>query len=187
MAPDKSLCVHGRDPLACSESCLAPLLPRGISGDKHNRLCPCHDDREASLSINPGTKGMRIIWCCGAGCSFEDVRAALESRGADPSCLGRYGLPKRPVVPGMRIQYADPATVADAKRFQAIAKLPRSLNGKLYVMCVQAIIEGDGDLPADPLVLLGVNSDDFYGLADRAGIDAKYKYRLFKHWMTNAV
>ena len=77
-------------------------------------------------------------------------------------------------------------SLADSKRLNAIAKLPRDLNGKLYVMCIQAIIEGDGDLPADPLVLLGVNSDDFYGLADRAGIDAKYKYKLFKHWMANA-
>ena len=186
MAPDKSLCVHERDPLACSEACLAALLDRGTNGDKHNRRCPVHDDRRASLSINPGSIH-RIVWHCGAGCPAEDVRAALESLGADPSCLGRYGLPKRAVVPGMRIVGHDPGLVADAKRWQAIAKLPRSLNGKLYVMCVQAISEGDGDLPADPLVLLGVNSDDFYGLADRAGIDAKYKYKLFKHWMTNAV
>jgi hypothetical protein len=106
--PDKSLCTHGRDPLACSESCLAPLLPRGANGDKHNRVCPCHDDSRASLSINPGTKGMRMIWCCGAGCSFEDVRTALESLGADPSCLGRYGLPGRAVVPGLRVTGVSP-------------------------------------------------------------------------------
>ena len=53
-------------------------------------------------------------------------------------------------------------------------------------MCVQAISEGDGDLPGDPLTLLGVDPDLFYGLADRAGIDSKYKYRLYKHWLQNA-
>ncbi len=96
------------------------------------------------------------------------------------------GLPKRAVAPGMRFTYADSAMVADVKRYQAIRKLPADLNGKLRLMCEQAIAEGDGDLPADPLVLIGVNADDFYGLADRAGIDAKYKYRLFRQWITDA-
>jgi hypothetical protein len=53
-------------------------------------------------------------------------------------------------------------------------------------MCIQAISEGDGDLPGDPLALLGANADDFYGLADRAGIDSKYKYRLFRQWLKDA-
>jgi hypothetical protein len=181
--PSKSLCVHGRDPLGCSESCLATLLPRGASGDKHNRVCPCHDDDRASLSINPGTKGMRMVWCCGAGCPAEDVRAELERRGADPSCLGRYGLPGRAVVPGMRVASISPGIVADAKRFQAIAKLPRDLNGKLYIMCVQAISDGDGDLAGDPLVLLPVNADDFYALARRAGVERRYRYELYKRWI----
>ena len=161
------------------------MLPKGREGSRSVRLCPCHDDRKASLSVNPG-RIQRVIWHCGAECDPGDIRAELLSRGVDESCLGRYGLPKRAPTPGMRIVAHDPALVADSKRLNAIAKLPRDLNGKLYVMCIQAIIEGDGDLPADPLVLLGVNSDDFYGLADRAGIDAKYKYKLFKHWMANA-
>ncbi len=184
MAPDKSLCIHERDPLACSESCLAALLPRGVSGDKHNRLCPCHDDREASLSINPGTKGMRMIWCCGAGCSFEDVRAALESRGADPSCLGNYGLPRRQLQPGMRIAGHDPALVADAKRYHAILKLPADLNGSLLRMCIKALSEGDSDLPGDPYELLPVNKDDFLALAKRTGIERGYAYRVYRQWMT---
>ena len=185
MAPDKSPCHLGLMPDPCAYEHVAAVLPKGIQGSRSNRQCPCHDDRKSSLSINDG-KIQRVIWHCGAECDPGDIRAALAGLGVDESCLGRYGLPKRAAVPGMRVQYADPATGADATRFQAIAKLPRDLNGKLYVMCVQAIIEGDGDLPADPLILLGVNSDDFYGLADRAGIDAKYKYKLFKHWMTNA-
>jgi hypothetical protein len=185
VAPDKSLCVHGRDPDECSASCLAALLPRGAGGGKHYRLCPCHDDSRASLSINAGTKGMRIIWCCGAGCSFEDVCAALESRGADPSCLGRYGLPKRLAQPGMRITGQDPALVAAAKRWYAVAKLPASLNGSLLRMCIQALSEGNGDLPGDPYELLPVNRDDFLALAKRAGIERGYAYRVYRQWMTH--
>jgi len=86
-------------------------------------------------------------------------------------------------VPGMRVQYADPATVADAKRFQAIRKLPRDLNGKLYVMCIQALSEGDGDLPGDPFVLLPVNRDDFLALAKRAGVERRYRYQLYQRWV----
>jgi hypothetical protein len=182
VAPDKSLCIRERDPLACSESCLAALLERGANGDKHNRVCPVHGDRRASLSINPGSIH-RIVWHCGAGCPAEDVRAELERLGAAPSCLGRYGLPKRTIQPGMRVIGHDPVLVADSKRLHAILKLPRDLNGKLYVMCVQAISEGDGDLAADPVLLLPVNADDFYALAKRAGIERRYRYELYKRWV----
>lgn len=184
-ARDESRCHLGVMPNPCAWDHVAAALPRGTGGTKSLRECPVHDDRKASLSINPGSI-QRVIWHCGAECDPGDIRTALVAKGVDESCLGRYGLPKRAPTAGMRVSYADPALVADSKRLNAIAKLPRDLNGKLYVMCVQAIIEGDGDLPADPLVLLGVNADDFYGLADRSGIDAKYKYKLFKAWLAGA-
>jgi hypothetical protein len=184
-APDKAPCNRGLMPDLCAYDHVAAALPKGTEGSRSNRLCPCHDDRKASLSINPG-RIQRVIWHCGAECDPGDIRAALLDRGVDESCLGRYGLPKRAVVPGLRVLGHDPALAADAKRWQAVAKLPRSLNGKLYLMCVQAVSEGDGDLAPDPLVLLPVNADDFYGLADRAGIDSKYKYRLYKQWITEA-
>lgn len=179
---DNSACAHGRDPEACSVACLALLLPKGANGDGHNRQCPVHDDRRASLSINPGMVH-RIVWCCGAECSPEDVRAELERLGADPSCLGGYGKPRRLVQPGMRIIGHDPALVADAKRYHAILKLPADLNGKLLRMCIQALSEGDGDLVPDPLLLLPVNTDDFYALAKRAGIERRYRYELYKRWI----
>lgn len=185
MLRDGSVCHLGISPDPCAYDHVAAILPKGTEGSRSVRLCPVHDDRKASLSINPG-RVHRVIWHCGAECSEADIREALLDLGVHESCLGRYGLPKRAIQPGMRIIAHDPALVADSKRLAAIAKLPRDLNGKLYVMCVQAIIEGDGDLPADPLVLLGVNADDFYGLADRAGIDAKYKYKLFKGWLSDA-
>ena len=177
------LCHLGLNPDPCAYEHVAARVPKGREGDKSNRLCPCHDDRKASLSINPG-KIVRVVWCCGAECDPGDIRAALLDLGVDESCLGRYGLPKRAIVPGLRVVGHDPALVADSKRLRAIRKLPADLDGKLYRMCVKAIIDGDGDLPPDPLILLGAgNADDFYGLADRAGIDPKYKYRLFKNWL----
>jgi len=181
-ARDDSLCYLGLGPDPCAWKHVAAVLPIGREGSKSNRLCPCHDDRKASLSINPG-RIQRVIWHCGAECDPGDIRAALLAAGVDESCLGRYGLPRRAVVPGMRVIGHDPALVADAKKLQAILKLPRNLNGKLYVMCVQAISEGDGDLPPDPLELLGVNADDFYALARRAGIERRYRYELYKRWV----
>ena len=161
---------------------LPPALPKGREGNRSVRLCPVHDDRKASLSINPGNVH-RVVWHCGAECDPGDIRAALLGLGVDESCLGRYGLPKRAVVPGMRVSGVSPGIVADAKRWQAVRKLPTTLNGKLYLMCVQAISEGDGDLPPDPLVLLPVNADDFYALAKRAGIERRYRYELYKRWL----
>lgn len=184
-ARDESRCHLGMTPNPCAWDHVAAYVPKGAEGSRSNRLCPVHDDRKASLSINPG-RVVRVVWNCGAECDPGDIRAALLGLGVHESCLGRYGLPKRAPQPGMRIISHDPALVADAKRIRAIDKLPRDLNGRLYVMCVKAIIEGDGDLPGDPLILLGVDPDLFYGLADRAGIDSKYKYRLFKQWLKDA-
>ncbi len=177
-ARDKSRCHRGLTPNPCAWDHVAAVLTKGIDGSKSCRLCPCHDDRRASLSINPG-QIQRVVWHCGAECDPGDIRDGLLSRGVDESCLGRYGLPKRLAVPGLRLSPPDP----DAKRWRAVRKLPPGLNGKLLVMCIQAISDGDGDLPGDPIGLLPVIADDFYALADRAGIDAKYKYRLYKQWV----
>jgi hypothetical protein len=173
-------CHADRDPKACQEQCIIPLLGEA-KGRNGNRRCPAHDDDDPSLSINPGTKGMRMVWCCGAGCPAEDVRTALLAHGADPSCLGRYGTPKRAPAPGTPYRGTDSATMAAAKRWYAVQKLP-DINGSLLRMCIQALGEGDGDLPGDPYRLLPVNSDDFYALAKRAGV-GKYRYQLFEKWL----
>lgn len=40
-------------------------------GDKAQARCPCHDDKQASLTI---TKGRRsALLHCHAGCNFEDI------------------------------------------------------------------------------------------------------------------
>jgi len=43
--------------------------------------CPAHHDREPSLSIAQGTGG-RLLMHCFAGCSFGQIRAALEAARA---------------------------------------------------------------------------------------------------------
>lgn len=181
-ARDESLCHLSLAPNPCAWDHVASHVARGSEGSRGVRLCPCHDDRKASLSINPG-RVHRVVWHCGAECDPSDIRAALLDLGVDESCLGRYGLPKRAVVPGLRVLGQDPALVADAKRYHAILKLPAELNGSLLRMCIQALSEGGGDLPGDPYELLPVNLDDFRALAMRCGIERGYAYRVFRQWM----
>src|SRR5262245_24943246 len=49
------------------------------SGDSYECRCPAHDDQRASLSLSNGDKG--VVFHCHAGCSQDDVLAALKSRG----------------------------------------------------------------------------------------------------------
>jgi hypothetical protein len=181
-AGNESLCHLLARPEVCAYEHVANRVPKGREGDRSNRLCPCHDDRKASLSINPG-RVHRVVWHCGAECDPGDIRAALLALGVDETCLGRYGLSKRLVVPGLRVIGQDPALVAAAKRYEAILKLPGDLNGSHLRMCIQALSEGDGDLPGDPYELLPVNLDDFRALAMRCGIERGYAYRVFRQWM----
>jgi len=44
-------------------------------------LCPAHDDRNSSLSVSEGHKG--IVLHCHAGCSFHEIVAALNLRPED--------------------------------------------------------------------------------------------------------
>lgn len=179
-------CHAGREQPACCDQCvIAEFLPRGKDGDQRNRLCPVHDDEHASLSANPGTRGMWLVWHCKTGCHEEDVRDALLARGAHPSCLGNYGKPRtqsrNDSAPG---RGTDPAVLADAARWHAVTKLAGfpELNGQLVRICIQAISEGDGDLPGDPYMLLPADRDDFVALASRAGVDPQYRYRLYRKW-----
>jgi hypothetical protein len=66
---------------------------RGAKPGQYYARCPAHDDRRASLGIRPGDK-LDVVWNCQAGCSVEDVRAALIGLGIDEDYLGEYGTPK---------------------------------------------------------------------------------------------
>ncbi len=57
------------------------------SGDGWTARCPAHEDREPSLSVSEGSDG-RVLLHCHAGCSFEDVCAALS---LDPRGLSSNG------------------------------------------------------------------------------------------------
>src|SRR6185437_11567911 len=105
--------------------------------------------REATLSINAGDI-FRVIWNeQAATCDLEDrdIHSLLLARGVDETCLGTYGLRKQGSRDrrDIRAQGIDPAAAADVKRWHAMQKLPPDLDGKLLIMCRQAIAEGDGD------------------------------------------
>ena len=50
------------------------------SGKSYMACCPAHNDRNPSLSISSG-KTADIVFNCFAGCSQDEVIAALESKG----------------------------------------------------------------------------------------------------------
>ena len=55
---------------------------RPKSGGGYLALCPGHDDKNGSLSLDHGEKG--LLYFCLAGCSQEVVRDALKDRGLLP-------------------------------------------------------------------------------------------------------
>ncbi len=54
-------------------------------------LCPAHHDKQASLSVTVG-KSQPIVLCCHAGCSTEEICAALGLKSSD-LCEDRVELP----------------------------------------------------------------------------------------------
>jgi len=48
-------------------------------GDQVLTHCPSHADQHPSLSITE--RDSKLLWCCHAGCTQEDVTAALKSKG----------------------------------------------------------------------------------------------------------
>jgi len=51
-----------------------------LPGGKLKACCPAHDDHNPSLSVAPGDDG-RILLTCFADCSFEEIAAALATKG----------------------------------------------------------------------------------------------------------
>lgn len=174
-------CGDGLTPGECKQQHVAPVLGP-LQGRDYR--CPAHNDHHASFSINPGAT-VRLVWHCKAGCEPGAVRDALLALGVDGACLGKYGTARN--VPGApAIRATDCGIIADARRFQAVLKLPIDLNGMLLRMCVQAIADGDGDLPGDPGRLLPTSYGEFISLAKRAGIERAYKYKLYRKWISGS-
>jgi len=53
---------------------------RQAGPDRWSALCPAHDDHNPSLSITRGDRGTATVFCH-AGCPYEEIAKALESRG----------------------------------------------------------------------------------------------------------
>lgn len=62
---------------------LLPLL-KNVSGsdNQYSACCPAHDDKHASLSVSKADGG-RILLCCHAGCTAENIVAALGLKMSD--------------------------------------------------------------------------------------------------------
>ena len=170
----------------CAHKHVAAALDKGLGGYASLRLCPGHGGREATLSINPANL-YRVFWneqATGCDLSDLDIHSLLLARGVHESCLGTYGLRKQGGLKSPpRIQAAyDDAMAADANRWYAMAKIPPDTNGRLLVMCRQAIAEGDGYLPGDLFGLLPRTKREFIDLAARAGIQRGYRWALWDRW-----
>ena len=80
-----------------------------LNGDprKGMALCPAHPDRTPSLSVRAGTK-VPVVFYCHAGCTYEQVAAALNRMGLWP-VAGTDTVTRSPPVPRSaeeRRQYA---------------------------------------------------------------------------------
>ena len=49
--------------------------------------CPAHEDGKASLSLNDSKNG-KFLWHCHAGCTQDEVAAALKGLGLFPERAG---------------------------------------------------------------------------------------------------
>lgn len=89
------------------------------SGDGFVARCPAHDDRKPSLSITEGDDG-RVLLTCHAGCSTEQVLAALSLTWDDLFVERKEKQPTR------RIAHAYDYTDADGHLlFQTVRFLPK--------------------------------------------------------------
>lgn len=76
----------------------ARQIVKDLKGIWHGRYgkacCPAHSDRRASLSVTPGRKA--VLFHCFAGCSQDEILAALKNRQMNPAITGRDTRPPEP-------------------------------------------------------------------------------------------
>jgi hypothetical protein len=184
--PGQRWCRDGLVQKACYQQHVA-IAELGASTGRGNYRCPVpgHEDHRKSFTLNPGSRGMWMVWHCFSTCSDADVRTALLDLGIDEECLGSFAAGYREPQPGMPSRTAGPATFAAAKRSYAMGKLIGCglNNASLLKMCLQAISDGDGDLPGDPGRLLPTDHAAFIALAKRTGIERRYRYELARKWL----
>lgn len=188
MAISQRWCARGFDQKLCVQSCVRDALPLARPRNGQDRQCPVCS---APLSLNPGTKGMWIVWTCHGGCRPEVVRAGLEEK-INAECLGAWysdeWLARKNGQPAAVYPARDPATERAARRWYAAQKLigQKITNASLLRMCMQAIAEGDGEVPGDWRALLPATRAEFVALAKRAGIEKPHRHVLATNWFSKA-
>ena len=80
------------------------IRPRGR--DEFNARCPCHDDKQASLSVSwkPKEGGLTLLKCHGCGAATQEIVEALGLTMAD---LFDTPLPAKPEI--VFITWSEPA------------------------------------------------------------------------------
>jgi hypothetical protein len=86
---------------------LALALGGKVSGKTAMCRCPAHDDKTPSLSVTQTAAG-KLLCKCHAGCSQEEVVAALKARDLWPE----LDEPKRKLVHTFEYHYCDPSSGA---------------------------------------------------------------------------
>jgi RecA-family ATPase len=84
---------------------IAAALGGKISGKTAMCRCPAHDDKTPSLSVKQAAAG-KLLFKCHAGCTQEEVVAALKGRGLWPEPDDK----RKVVVRTFQYDYRDPAT-----------------------------------------------------------------------------
>lgn len=116
-------------------------------GRGYKALCPAHPDRNPSLSISEGDNG-RIIIYCHAGCTCQDVLAAVDCTEADlfnDSAEKDFKPSKKPAKTGTRTEEARYQYYDLEGHYVATKIRYRYTNGK---KSFEWIVEGGGKRPS---------------------------------------
>ena len=130
-------------------------------GDRAQARCPCHDDRQASLTITKGRRSALIH--CHAGCNFEDI---IQKAG-----LKKHNLyfEERPPGSGWRAYVEG----REKKRIEAVYNYFSSINGEYTFTKIRM---------QDKRMIYGVLCNDCftYGLGGKHRKDLKSVYGELK-------
>jgi hypothetical protein len=93
--------------LLTAESIAELLQARRVAPGRYQARCPAHDDRNPSLSITQGERGV-LVRCWSQGCTVEQIVRALGIRVSDL-------FSDAPPTPEQRQQAAEAKTIRDAE------------------------------------------------------------------------
>jgi hypothetical protein len=177
-------CAAGKTLTACRDQHIRYKVPPLQRPSGSDRECPkCGKP----LSINIGSKGMRFVWHCGGQCDEREIRRLLlDKHGIDEACLGSYGKRQRGIPDAMRDRPRADVYEAARKCFLIDQFIRLDLgndSGTLLRACIQAVLESDGNVKADPESLLPADRSHLAALARRSGVERRNSYRFADWWM----